>query len=140
MLLAQLTNLAVLTRHFLDASRRGFMSHYLQLKHEINYLNYILYTSPLKKSPRVNPTTLAKHFDGYSASDIKDVCQGAQLQVVNELFNSPGFGEPVEGEMPSQPRELMMSDFRDIKNKRKPSVSTEMVRAYHKWSEQFGAL
>ena len=99
-----------------------------------------LYTSPLKKSPRVNPTTLAKHFDGYSASDIKDVCQGAQLQVVNELFNSPGFGEPVEGEMPSQPRELMMSDFRDIKNKRKPSVSTEMVRAYHKWSEQFGAL
>ena len=99
-----------------------------------------LYTSPLKKNPRVNPTTLAKHFDGYSASDIKDVCQGAQLQVVNELFNSPGFNEPVEGESPSQPRELMMSDFRDIKNKRKPSVSPEMVRAYHKWSEQFGAL
>ena len=33
-----------------------------------------------------------------------------------------------------------MTDFRDIKQKRKPSVSVEMVRAYHKWSEQFGAL
>ena len=99
-----------------------------------------LYTSPLRKSTRVNSLTLAKHFDGYSASDIKDVCQGAQLQVVNELFKSPSFAEPVEGQAPTQPREITMTDFRDIKQKRKPSVSVEMVRAYHKWSEQFGAL
>ena len=99
-----------------------------------------LYTSPLRKSARINPLTLAKHFDGYSASDIKDVCQGAQLQVVNELFKSPSFAEPVEGQPPTQPREITMTDFRDIKHKRKPSVSVEMVRAYHKWSEQFGAL
>ena len=99
-----------------------------------------LYTSPLRKSTRINPLTLAKHFDGYSASDIKDVCQGAQLQVVNELFKSPSFAEPVEGQPPTQPREITMTDFRDIKHKRKPSVSVEMVRAYHKWSEQFGAL
>ena len=63
-----------------------------------------LYTSPLRKSTRINPLTLAKHFDGYSASDIKDVCQGAQLQVVNELFKSPSFAEPVEGQPPTQPR------------------------------------
>ena len=99
-----------------------------------------LYTSPLRKSTRINPLTLAKHFDGYSASDIKDVCQGAQLQVVNELFKSPSFSEPVEGQAPSQPREITMTDFRDIKQKRKPSVSVEMVRAYHKWRDQFGAL
>jgi SpoVK/Ycf46/Vps4 family AAA+-type ATPase len=84
--------------------------------------------------------SLAKHFDGYSASDIKDVCQGAQLQVVNELFKSPNFSEQVEGQSPSQPREITMTDFRDIKQKRKPSVSVEMVRAYHKWRDQFGAL
>ena len=99
-----------------------------------------LYTSPLKKSSRVNPLSLAKIFDGYSASDIKDVCQGAQLQVVNELFKSPNFTEPVAGQIPSEPRELIMTDFRNIKQKRKPSVSVEMVRAYHKWREQFGAL
>ena len=99
-----------------------------------------LYTSPLRKSSRISSLTLAKHFDGYSASDIKDVCQGAQLQVVNELFKSPSFSAPIEGQAPPQPREITTTDFRNIKQKRKPSVSTEMVRAYHKWSEQFGAL
>jgi len=99
-----------------------------------------LYTSPLRKNPRVNSLTLAKQFDGYSASDIRDVCQGAQLQIVNELFKSPDYHEPIAGETSSQPRELTMTDFKNIKIKRRPSVSTEMVRAYHKWSEQFGAL
>ena len=84
--------------------------------------------------------TLAKQFDGYSASDIKDVCQGAQLLVVNELFKSSTYHEPVEGETPQDPRELTMADFKDIKSKRKPSVSIENIRAYHKWSESFGAL
>ena len=62
------------------------------------------------------------------------------MQIVNELFRSPDYHEPITGETPSQPRELTMMDFKNIKIKRRPSVSTEMVRAYHKWSEQFGAL
>ena len=62
------------------------------------------------------------------------------MEVVNELFRSPDYSEPVAGESPSMPRELSMMDFKNIKIKRKPSVSTEMVRAYHKWSEQFRAL
>ena len=99
-----------------------------------------LYTSPLKKNSRVNSLSLAKQFDGYSASDIRDVCQSVQMEVVNELFRSPDYSEPVAGESPSMPRELSMMDFKNIKIKRKPSVSTEMVRAYHKWSEQFRAL
>ena len=98
------------------------------------------YTNPLKKSSRFNLVTLAKQFDGYSASDIKDVCQGAQLLVVNELFRSSTYHEPIEGETPQDPRELTMADFKDIKSKRKPSVSIENIRAYHKWSESFGAL
>jgi SpoVK/Ycf46/Vps4 family AAA+-type ATPase len=44
------------------------------------------YTNPLKKSSRFNLVTLAKQFDGYSASDIKDVCQGAQLLVHSDRF------------------------------------------------------
>ena len=98
------------------------------------------YTKPLKKSLRFNLTTLSKQFEGYSASDIKDVCQGAQLLVVNELFKSPTYHEPVDGEVAQDPRELTMSDFKDIKARRKPSVSIENIRAYHKWSESFGAL
>ncbi len=98
------------------------------------------YTAPLRKDFKVNPADLAKLFDGYSASDIKDICQAAQIKTVHEIFNSPDYHEPIEGETPVQPRELTPSDFKDIMARRKPSVSTEMIRAYHKWSEEFKAL
>jgi len=99
-----------------------------------------LYTNPLQKDDRVRPLELAKIFDGYSASDIKDVCQGVQLMVVNELFSHPSYHEPVAGENPPQPRDLNMNDFKEIMTRRKPSVSMDMIRAYYKWSEQFKAL
>lgn len=99
-----------------------------------------LYTAPLKKDIRVKSHELAKLYEGYSASDIKDVCQSGQLKVVHELFDSPEYREPVAGQTPLQPKGLTMADFRLIKTQRKPSVSTEMIRAYHKWSEEFKAL
>ena len=98
------------------------------------------YTEPLAKNYRVNDGELAKIFDGYSASDIKDVCQAAQIKTVHEIFNSPDYHEPVEGESAVQPRELTTNDFKEIMTRRKPSVSVEMIRAYHKWSEEFKAL
>ena len=99
-----------------------------------------LYTSPLHKDDKVKPIELAKLADGYSASDIKDICQSAQLMVVNDLFHSPNFGEEVMGEPKSQPRILTTADFKEIISRRKPSVSMEMIRAYYKWTEQFKAL
>jgi len=98
------------------------------------------YTAPLSKNYDVNNAELAKLFDGYSASDIKDVCQSAQIKTVHEIFNSPDYHEPVEGEEPVQPRDLTTADFKNIMSRRKPSVSVEMIRAYHKWSEEFQAL
>ncbi|HSD05414.1 MAG TPA: AAA family ATPase [Nitrosopumilaceae archaeon] len=100
-----------------------------------------LYSSPLKRDEKVKPVELAKLADGYSASDIRDICQSAQMMVVNELFNSPNYSsETVVGEPRQQPRDLTMSDFKEILTRRKPSVSMEMIRAYYKWSEQFKAL
>ena len=99
-----------------------------------------LYTEPLKKDTKLRIPMLAKLFEGYSASDIKDVCQSAQLRVVHELFSSPEYHEPVSGEEPQQPRDITMADFKDIMIRRKPSVSHEMLRAYYQWSEQFQAL
>lgn len=99
-----------------------------------------LYTAPLKKDAKINSRELARLFDGYSASDVKDVCQSAQLHAVHALFSSPGYHEPVEGEDPAQPKDLTMADFRNIMAERKPSVSVDMIRAYHKWSEEFKAL
>ena len=100
-----------------------------------------LYSAPLKTEDKVKPSELAKLADGYSASDIRDICQSAQLMVVNELFNSPNYSpELVVGEEKQQPRNLTMTDFKTIFERRKPSVSMEMIRAYYKWSEQFRAL
>jgi len=99
-----------------------------------------LYTAPLNMNIRINSHTLARTFDGYSASDIRDVCQSAQLKVVNELFNKPDYKEPIEGEELSKPRELVMNDFKEIKLKRNPSVSPDMIKGFHMWSEQYQAL
>ena len=99
-----------------------------------------LYTAPLNMNIRVNSHTLARTFDGYSASDIRDVCQSAQLKVVNELFNQPDYKQPMEGDELSKPRELVMNDFKEIKLKRNPSVSPDMIKGFHMWSEQYQAL
>ena len=101
---------------------------------------FILYTNMLKLDGRVRSHTLASIFDGYSASDIKDICQSVQLKVVNEMFTTTVYKEPIEGENPSVPRDISVKDFRETMARRKPSVSMDMIRAYFKWSEQFKAL
>jgi SpoVK/Ycf46/Vps4 family AAA+-type ATPase len=94
-----------------------------------------LYTKPLKKDRVFKCEELAKTAEGYSASDIKDICQAAQLKVVDELFES---GKALE--TTSNPRAITMADLKEIFKVRKPSVSMEMVRAYMRWSDQFKAL
>ena len=56
------------------------------------------------------------------------------------MFSTDDYNEPVAGENPSQPRDIIMKDFRETILRRKPSVSMDMIRAYYKWSEQFKAL
>ncbi|HKG42474.1 MAG TPA: ATP-binding protein [Nitrososphaeraceae archaeon] len=93
------------------------------------------YTAPLKKENTLKNEELARFSEGYSASDIKDICQSAQLRVVNELFES---GKAMD--VQTNPRAITVSDFKEIFKVRKPSVSTDMIRAYMKWSDQFKAL
>ena len=101
---------------------------------------FVLYTNKIKLDDRVRSHTLASIFDGYSASDIKDICQAVQLKVVNEMFSLTDYKEPIEGEKSSQPRNISMKDFRESLTRRKPSVSMDMIKAYYKWSEQYKAL
>lgn len=93
------------------------------------------YTRPLNRERSLKPDDLAKLCEGYSASDIKDICQAAQLRVVNELFES---GMAMDTK--SNPRSISVTDFKEIFKVRKPSVSAEMLKAYIKWSDQFKAL
>ena len=82
--------------------------------------------------PKVKNQILAKIFEGYSASDIRDVCQSAQLSSVTEMFNSVGYREPTENEEPQTPRALTLADFRTILARRRPSVSVEMLMGFYK--------
>jgi SpoVK/Ycf46/Vps4 family AAA+-type ATPase len=99
-----------------------------------NYL-FKQYTMPLRKDKTLKIEDLSKLVQGYSASDIKDICQAVQLRVVNELFES---GKAMEAQ--SNPRSISMNDFKEIIKIRRPSVSIDMIRAYMRWSEQFKAL
>lgn len=94
-----------------------------------------LYTQPLTLDDSVNLNELAKYTEGYSGSDIKDICQAVQLKVVRELFESGKALEPG-----SKTRPITMEDFKEVLRMRKPSVSREMYQAYIKWSEKFRAL
>ena len=93
------------------------------------------YTAPLKKESLLKSEELAKMAEGYSASDIKDICQSVQLRVVNELFES---GKAMD--VQSNPRSITVADFKEILKIRKPSVSTDMIKGFIKWSDQFKAL
>jgi SpoVK/Ycf46/Vps4 family AAA+-type ATPase len=93
------------------------------------------FSSPLNVDGTLRVDELAKISEGYSASDIKDICQSVQLHVVNELFES---GRAMDDG--TNPRPIGMSDFREILRIRKPSVSVDMIRAYMRWSDQFKAL
>jgi SpoVK/Ycf46/Vps4 family AAA+-type ATPase len=93
------------------------------------------YTGPLNVDGSLRVEELAKVSEGYSASDVKDICQSVQLRVVNELFES---GRAMEAG--TNPRPINMSDFKEILKIRKPSVSVDMIRAYMRWSDQFKAL
>ena len=93
------------------------------------------YTKPLITDGSLKSEELAKIAEGYSASDIKDICQSVQLRVVNELFES---GKAMEAG--ANPRPIGTGDFKEILKIRKPSVSVDMIRAYMRWSDQFKAL
>ncbi len=93
------------------------------------------YTAPINVDQTINLEELSRISEGYSGSDIRDICQGGQLRVVRELFES---GKAVDKSV--QPRPIVMSDFKEIMKSRRPSVSPEMLRAYANWTEQYKAL
>jgi len=94
-----------------------------------------LYSSTLAIDPNVDLIELARLSEGFSGSDIRDVCQSAQLKLIGEFFES---GKAMDKE--AKPRLLTMADFRQILEERKPSVSLDMLSAYSRWFEAFKAL
>ena len=94
-----------------------------------------LYTSNLQIEHDVDLHELARLSEGFSGSDIRDVCQSAQLKLIGEFFET---GQAMDRE--AKPRLLTMGDFRSILEDRKPSVSMGMLSHYSRWFEAFKAL
>ncbi len=94
-----------------------------------------LYTSNLQIEQDVDLHELARLSEGFSGSDIRDVCQSAQLKLIGEFFET---GQAMDKE--AKPRLLTMGDFRSILEDRKPSVSMGMLSHYSRWFEAFKAL
>ena len=92
-------------------------------------------TKDLKLASDVNISMLAEITEGYTGSDMRDIVQSAQIDVVRELFENT---DPNDKE--SIPREITMFDFRRILEKRRPSVSSQNTQNYMKWAESYKAL
>jgi SpoVK/Ycf46/Vps4 family AAA+-type ATPase len=92
-------------------------------------------SAQLEMTPDVDFHILTQLTEGYSGSDIKDICQVVRQEVIRELFES-GAAENTT----AKPRPLSMTDFKRSISNRKPSVSKEMIKEYDKWFEQFKAL
>lgn len=93
------------------------------------------YTAPLKMEVNLRIDDLAKMTEGYSGSDMRDICQAVQLRVVSEVFEQSGAEN-----RDVQPRPIDVNDFKETLRSRRPSVSSEMLRAYANWAENFKAL
>ncbi|HIE18830.1 TPA: AAA family ATPase [Candidatus Bathyarchaeota archaeon] len=93
-----------------------------------------LYTRCLKLSSDVNLEELARLTEGFSGSDILDVCQSVQLKVNSELFESGKINKS------SLPRKIAMQDFLEVLESRKPSVSKTSLEMYERWFSKFKAL
>ncbi len=103
--------------------------------HHTRLMMLKLYTTNLAIEPDVDLHELARLSEGFSGSDIRDVCQAAQLKLIGEFFES---GKAMDKE--AKPRSITMGDFREILEARKPSVSLDMLSLYNRWFEAFKAL
>ncbi len=103
--------------------------------HEARLGMFKFYATHLKLASDVELHDLARLSEGFSGSDIRDVCQSAHLRVVGEFFESGRANDKQ-----AQPRYLSMSDFKEILEERKPSVSLDMVASYNRWFDAFKAL
>lgn len=103
--------------------------------HHTRLMMLKLYTSNLEIEQTVDLHELARLSEGFSGSDIRDVCQSAQLNLIGEFFET---GKAMDKD--ANPRSLNMEDFRKIFDARKPSVSLDMLALYNKWFDAFKAL
>jgi SpoVK/Ycf46/Vps4 family AAA+-type ATPase len=102
--------------------------------YDTRFKMFQLYTQKLVMEG-VDLQEVAKLSEGFSGSDIRDICQAVQLRVVSELFESG-----LITDMSSRPRPINIDDFKQVFGRRRPSVTQDMIKAYEMWAENFKAM
>jgi SpoVK/Ycf46/Vps4 family AAA+-type ATPase len=93
------------------------------------------YTKEINIDPNVDLREMAKVSEGYSGSDIRDICQDVYLKKISYLFES-GLAKNVK----MKPKPVSMEDFKKALTDRKPSVPSQTVAAYEKWINLLQAM
>ncbi|BAN90099.1 ATP-binding protein [Aeropyrum camini] len=91
-----------------------------------------MYTRKLRLSGDVDLDRLSEMLEGYTGSDIADIVREAYMATVRELFE--------KGKIDGEPRPITMSDFKEILQRRRPSVDHRLLKAYEEWTERFAAV
>lgn len=83
---------------------------------------------------------LAKATEGYSGSDLKNLCVAAAYRPIEELLEQESKGEASDGVLAPTLRPLNLNDFIHSKAKVRPSVSrnTCSIMKLREWNEQYG--
>lgn len=98
--------------------------------------------------PSVNLTDIAERLEGYTGSDIKEVCREAVVQISHEQArlldqgSLGNFGEDVTQGMLQRLRPCTMDDFDKALGKLKKSVSSkgrELARVWE-WNDEYGEI
>ena len=104
--------------------------------------------------PAVNLTSIAERLDGYTGSDIKEVCREAVVQISHEQARKLDNGledyasdneendQNADNSSLQRLRPVTMSDFDSAMNKLKRSVSEtgkELMRVWE-WNDEYGEI
>ena len=85
-----------------------------------------LHTSKLNVSPSIDFKYLSEMCDGYSGSDLKNVCRDAYQSTIDRVFESD-----VKAELDP----VSERDFVNAIERRNPSVSNEVICQIEEWSK-----
>jgi len=90
----------------------------------------IHYTSSLRLAGDVDLEELARITSNYSPADLYNICLDAHIATIREMFEKRD----------EEPRPISMSDFTVAIQKRKPSISDDMVTRLIEWGKRYEAL
>ena len=94
----------------------------------------------VEKGVNLNLMQIAKDLDGYSGSDITNVCRDACMMSMRRRISGLSSEEIKNLSKDELELPVTMEDFTDAIRRVNKSVSVDDLRRYEKWMQEFGSL